>query len=98
MNNSIVKFDEFQAIEKMASAMVKSGYFSDVRDVAQAIVKIQAGKELGIPPFAAMAGIHVIQNKPVLGANVLATLVKNDPRYDYRVKQCDDKACIIEWF
>ena len=26
------------------------------------------------------------------------TLVKNDPRYDYRVKQCDDKACIIEWF
>jgi hypothetical protein len=82
----------------IASQMVKSGYFSDVRDVSMAIVKIQAGKELGIPPFAAMTGIHIIQNKPVLGSNVIATLVKNDPRYDYHIKQADDKACILEWY
>jgi hypothetical protein len=57
-----------------------------------------AGAELGLPPFAAMSGIHVIQGKPTLGSNVIATLVKNDPRYDYRVKQADDKACYLTWY
>ena len=98
--NSMVVYDkdEFETIQRVASAMVKSGYFSDTRDVAQGIVKIMAGKELGLPAFASMSGIHIIQNKPVLGSNVIATLVKNDPRYDYRIKQCDDKACVLEWF
>ena len=98
--NDMVMYDkdEFETIQRVASAMVKSGYFSDTRDVAQGIVKIMAGKELGLPAFASMSGIHVIQNKPVLGSNVIATLVKNDPRYDYKIKQRDDKACVLAWY
>jgi hypothetical protein len=74
-----------------------SGYFKDVTTQAQAIVKVMAGAELGLPPFASMTGIHIIQGKPVLGANVIATLVKNDPRYNYRVKEATDTVCTIEW-
>lgn len=87
----------FELIQRQASALYSSGYFGDVQSKAQAIVKVMAGAELGLPPFASMTGIHIIQGKPVLGANLIATLVKNDPRYDYRIDQCTDTGCMIEW-
>ena len=100
MNNTLSMYnaDEFDVMQRMAKAMVASGYFNDAKEVAQALVKIQAGKELGIPAFASMTGIHIIQGKPVLGANVLATLVKNDPRYDYKVKVATNELCELTWF
>jgi hypothetical protein len=96
--NALAIYTQFDALERAASALQKSGYFKDVTSQAQAIVKVMAGAELGLPPFASMSGIHIIQGKPVLGANVIATLVKNDPRYDYRVKVCDAKDCELAWF
>ena len=99
MSNMVIyDNNEFEVIQRMAKAMVTSGYFADTRDVAQGIVKIMAGKELGLPAFASMSGIHIIKGKPTLGSNVMATLVKNDPRYDYRVKQADNKACVLTWY
>jgi len=94
---SLAIYKDFDGLQRAAIALQKSGYFSDVKSEAQAIVKVMAGQELGLAPFTSMSGIHIIQNKPVLGSNIMATLVKNDPRYDYHVKQCDDKACILEW-
>lgn len=89
---------DFDTMQQMSMALYKSGYFKDVQNEAQAIVKVMAGQELGLPPFASMAGIHIIKSKPVLGANVIATLVKNDPRYDFRVIECDDEHCLINWY
>jgi hypothetical protein len=85
-------------MQRTAIALQSSGYFKDVASQAQAIVKVMAGAELGLPPFASMAGIHIVQGKPVLGSNVIATLVKNDPRYDYRVKIASDKECVLTWY
>lgn len=98
MTNALSIYNQFDKIQSAALALVKSGYFTDVRTEAQAIVKVMAGAELGLPPFASMSGIHIIQGKPVIGANVMATLVKNDPRYDYKVKVCDNKICTLEWY
>jgi hypothetical protein len=92
MSNQIVPFEEVQQIGK---AMVDSGYFSDSKNAAQAIVKVMAGRELGLGAFASMTGIHIIQGKPALGANLLASLIKNDPRYDYRVIELTDAKCEI---
>ena len=97
MTKSIVQVP-FDEIEKFARAALRSRYFSDVTDVAQAIIKIQAGAEIGLPKFASLAGIHIIKGKPVLGANLIATLIKNDARYDYRVKNISDAECSIEFF
>jgi hypothetical protein len=85
-------------LQTAANAMHASGYFGDVKSQAQAMVKVLAGAEIGLPPFASMTGIHVVNGKPVIGSNLIATLVKNDPRYDYRVKQADDTACVIQWY
>lgn len=94
----ITIYKNFDDLKSVSVTLYKSGYFTDVRSEAQAMVKVMAGAELGLPAFASMAGIHIISGKPVLGANVIATLVKNDPRYDYRIKRCDNEACILEWF
>lgn len=90
--------DDFDVMQKASTALFRSGYFTDVKSEAQAIVKVLAGQELGLPAFASMSGIHIVQGKPVLGANVIATLVKNDPRYNYKIVECTDKICTIEWF
>jgi len=100
MTNELMRLDasEFSVMQSMAKSMVDSGFFSDTKQVAQAMVKIQAGRELGLPPFASMSGIHIVQSKPVLGANLIATLVKNSGRYDYRIKTLDNRACVLEWY
>lgn len=91
-------YQNFDTLQRAALALHESGYFKDSINKAQAIVKVMAGAELGLPPFASMSGIHIVQSKPVLGANVIATLVKNDPRYNYKIVECTDKICTIEWF
>ncbi len=88
----------YQEVHDFAKAMVASGYFTDVKQVSQAIVKIQAGRELGVQPFASMSGIHIIKGRPQLGANLIASLIKNDPRYDFRVKEISDTNCIISFY
>jgi len=95
MSKQIIPFDELRNIGR---AMAQSGYFQDASGEAQAIVKVLAGSEIGLGPFAAMTGIHVIKGKPVLGSNLIATLIKNDPRYNYRVTEHTAEACEIEFF
>jgi hypothetical protein len=98
MTDALAIYGQFDQMKGAAIALYKSGFFKDTTSEAQAIVKIMAGAELGLPPFASMTGINIIQGKPTLGANVIATLVKNDPRYNYRVKVCDNKICTLEWY
>jgi hypothetical protein len=98
MTNAMVVYERMAELQTAANAMHASGYFGDVKSQAQAMVKVMAGAEIGLPPFASMSGIHIVSGKPVIGSNLIATLVKNDPRYDYRVKQADDTACVIQWY
>jgi hypothetical protein len=83
---------------RLALAMAKSGYFSDVKDAAQAVVKILAGKELGFGPVASMTGVYIVQGKVTLSANLMAAAIKRTSRYTYRVRQLDDAACSIAFY
>jgi hypothetical protein len=85
-------------IMSIADSFAKSGMFPDIKSAAQAAVKIQAGKEFGIQPFAAMTGIHIIQGKPVIGAGLMASRVKGTGRYTYKVIKHDATICEIEYF
>ena len=76
----------------------KSGMFADIKSAQQAVVKIMAGSEMGISPFAAMSGIHIIQGKPTIGAGLMAARVKGFGKYDYKVLEHSDKICSIEYF
>lgn len=83
---------------KMADMFAASGMFADAREKGQAFVKIQAGAELGILPFQAMAGIHIIKGKPAIGSGLIAAKVKASGKYNYKVLEQTDKVCRIEFF
>jgi hypothetical protein len=79
----------------LGQIMARSGLFPDIRRVSQAIVKILAGRELGIGPFAAMSDIHIIEGKPVVGARILAALVRASENYDYKVVEWTHERCVL---
>lgn len=100
MSTEIVKSNQMPVNEimTMAKTFAESGMFTDTKQMAQAFVKIQAGQEIGVPPFAAMSGIHIIQGKPTMGAGLIASTVKGSGKYDYKVKEMTDKICSIDFY
>jgi hypothetical protein len=94
-SNPVSSLDE---IERAATALAKSGYFNDAREVAQCITKVLAGRELGFGPFASMTGISIIQGRPAVGANLMAAAVKRSGRYNYRIISLSDSGCELAFY
>lgn len=88
----------FKDVQGMAIAFIKSGFFENMREASQAIVKIQAGRELGLPPVYAMQHIVMIKGRLTTDANCMALLVKSSGKYDYRIKKHDETGCAITFF
>ena len=90
-------------VQRAARLLVMSNYFDakaaqGEQAIAQLATKILAGREMGYGPFASVQGIHVIQGKPVISANLMAAAVKRSGRYDYRVRRLDNDGCEVEFF
>lgn len=85
-------------MQQLSVVLAESGFFSDAKSAAQCFVKILAGKELGLPAFSSMTGIHIVQGKPVIGANLMAAKIKSSGKYNYRVKTLTGELCEIEFF
>lgn len=94
-NLAVVPLTEITALGKI---FAESGLFTDVKSQSQAVVRILAGQEIGIPAFAAISGIHIIQGKPTIGAGLMASRVKGSGKYDYKVKEHTDKVCSIDYY
>ena len=100
--NDIVISGTLEELTGIARLLAASGYFdakgaSEIA-IAQVATKIMAGREMGLGPFAAVQGIHVIQGRPALSANLIAAAIKSSPKYDYRVPELTAEACEIEIF
>jgi hypothetical protein len=78
--------------------MARSRLFPDISRASQAVVKILAGRELGIGPFAAMSDIHLVDGTPVVGARILASLVRQSAVYDYKVVEWSNERCSIDFY
>ena len=85
-------------IYKVSDILAKSGMFGDVQNAAKCFVKVLAGQELGIPAFASMTGIHLIQGKPALSANLMAALIKGSGKYRYKKIKHTSDVCELEFF
>ena len=98
MTNELATLGNVSELMAIGKAMSASGYFADAKDGNKALVKILAGREMGFGPFAAMSDIHIIQGKPVVGANLMAAAVKSHPKYDYRVTTNTNTAVVIMFY
>jgi hypothetical protein len=92
---STLSFDNLQTLAQLLAA---SGFFQDTKDAAQALTKIIAGAELGFGPVASMTGIHIVQGRVTMSANLIGAAIKRSGRYDYRVREIDDTVCRLEFF
>jgi hypothetical protein len=84
--------------DKLVEAMFKSGYFSDVKSLAQAYVKVLAGEELGLSPFASMTGLTMIEGKLGMTSNLMATLLQESRDYDYRIVDSTNERAEIAFY
>ncbi len=94
-NASITSFND---LARMSDAFWKSGMFEDIKSAAMAMVKIQAGQEVGIKPFAAMTGIHIIHGKPTIGAGIIASRIKASGKYNYEVMVLNNEVCSLDFY
>lgn len=85
-------------LESSANLFLQSKLFSDVTSLSQAMIKIQAGAELGFKPMQSMQGIDIIQGKVFIKPTMLAALVKSSGKYTYKQVQSNDKLAEIEFF
>ena len=105
MSTAIVRHEvsTIDDLQRVARLLATSNYFDakaagGETAIAQIATKILAGAEMGYGPFASVQGIHVIQGKPVISANLMAAAVKRSGRYDYRVRRLDNEGCELEFF
>lgn len=88
----------FEEVEKWGKIFFQSGYFTDMKGYAGAMVKVKAGDELGIAPFASMSGIFIIKGKAWIGSKLQAALVQSSEHVRYEVVALDDTQCALEFF
>lgn len=79
--------------ESLGAVLVKSGYFADTRDVAQAIVKVLAGRELGFGPIASMQGVYIVKGRVTLSANLVGAAIQRSGKYRYQVLELTNEKC-----
>lgn len=83
---------------QLGQVLAKSGYFQDAREATQAVVKILAGREMGMGPVASMTGIYIVKGRVTLSANLMAAQIKRSGRYTYSVAEMTNERCEIVFF
>jgi hypothetical protein len=88
-------FESLKEPMAIGEVFAKSGMFPDIKTQAQAVVKILAGKEMGLTPFEAMNNLYIVNGKIAVMSNAMASIVKKGGKYDYKVDKLDDQECTL---
>lgn len=99
---SIPRGQELADLTTLGNHLGQSGFFKDVQTGYQAFAKLLFGRDLGLSATAAMTGVHIIEGKPEISANIQAQMVRTyigpeGERYDYEVIEHSSKACRIRF-
>lgn len=98
MTKDLMNFESLREPMAIGEVFAESGMFPDVKTQAQAVVKILAGRELGLSPFQSVSGVYMVNGKLALQSNVMSSLVKNSKKYDYTVNKLDNEECSLTFF
>jgi len=82
----------------LGNVFMKSGMFKDIKSQAQAVVKILAGRELGLAPLESMTNIYMVNGKVALQAKIIGSLIKKSTKYDYVVDKLDNNECSMTFY
>lgn len=95
--------NERNNLGQLANWLAKSGYFRDAQGGLQAFAKLMFGRDLGLSATAALTGIHIVEGKPEISANIQAQMVRTyvgpeGERYDFKRLEHTNEKCRIEFF
>ncbi len=93
-----IRIETFDDLQRFCRAACASGYFEGASDVAQAIVKVSYGLEIGVTPIVAMTGIHAIKGKLAVSAGLISSRIKASGKYDYKIRKLTDERCELVFF
>ena len=82
----------------LGAVFAESGMFPDIKTQSQGVVKILAGKELGLSAFQSVKSLYFVNGRLALASDAMASLVKASPKYDYKVDTITDTECAISFF
>jgi hypothetical protein len=82
---------------QLARAFAESGYWKHVKSPAQAVVIMAAGEELGLTPLASMQGITMIEGNIGYRGNLIAQLLRQHPRYEFKVLERTNERCTLQF-
>jgi hypothetical protein len=68
---------------ELAKVFYESQIFSDIKSEAQAIVKMIAGKEIGLSPIHSMNSVYIVRNKVGYEVKIFLSKLKKSKMYDY---------------
>jgi len=95
------EIEEYEPIKQeliMSDIFAESGLFPDIKTKAEALVKVLAGKELGMSAFESVASIYIVNGKLALTSKAMASMIKKSPTYDYTVDTLTDEYCSITFY
>ena len=90
--------DTLKEVQPLCDVFVQSGIFEDVKSAAQAIVKVLAGREIGLSPLESMMNLYIVKNRVAASAKVISSLIKKSKKYDYQIAKLDNEECTILFF
>jgi len=98
-DTALVPLDHFN---KMAVVFRDSKFFKvngdENQQLAMAVVKMVAGRELGMTEFESMRSLHAYEGKVELTASAIASRIKKTGRYDYSIDTLSEKGCTISFY
>ena len=94
----VMEIESLKEPMSIGKIFAESGMFPDVKSQSQAVVKILAGKELGLSPFESMKNIYLVSGKLAIQSNALASLIKTNKKYDYKVEVLTCEECKISFW
>lgn len=79
----------------LGEIFVQSGMFKDVKTKAEAVVKILAGREIGLNPIESMNNIFIVNGKTTVMAGIIARMIKQSKKYNYKEVALTDTECTL---
>lgn len=73
----------FELVQRQAKMFLQSGYFKNVKDMAQACVKMEIARSVGLHPIQGLMGIHFVQERLTFEASIMAAVAKR-AGYEFR--------------
>jgi hypothetical protein len=86
-----------QALEWLSLQLLKSRMFPAMKSLPEIVTVIEYGRELGIPPIAALQTIVPIKGKLAMEAKAMLAVAIRKARVSWKLIELSEKQCVMEF-